>query len=88
MNPKQGTLALTEAGAVVDPHGWLSVITVMAPLVAMCTVAIVLMLCVTIVVLVRSTERSQRLPAIKALAPTLLTLASHFIGWRPSSGKP
>jgi hypothetical protein len=56
-------------------------------MVAVCTVGIVLVVCVTIIVLVRSTDQSQRLPAIKALAPTLLALSSRFIGWRPPSGK-
>ena len=50
-------------------------------------VGIVLVVCVTIIVLVRSTDQSQRLPAIKALAPALLALSSRFIGWRPPSGK-
>lgn len=87
MSPEQGTLALAEAGAVVDPHGWPSLITATAPTVAVCTVVIVLVVCVTIIVLVKSTEQSQRLAAIKALAPALLALSSRLTGWRPPSGK-
>jgi hypothetical protein len=41
---------------------------------------------VTIIVLVRSTDQSERLLTIKALAPTLLALSSRFIGCRPPRG--
>ena len=58
-----------------------------APLVAVCAVGIVVAVCATIIVLVRSTDHSQRLAAIKALAPALLALSSRLTGWRPPSGK-
>jgi hypothetical protein len=87
MNPKQDALAMVDAGALVDPHGWLSVATATAPVLAVCTVAIVVVLCITVIVLVRSTEPSQRVATIKALAPMLLTLASRLVGWRSPSGK-
>lgn len=87
MSTRQGTSALAEAGAAVAPHGGLPQITAGAPLVAVCAVGIVVAVCATIIVLVGSTEQSQRLAAIKALAPALLALSSRLTGWRPPSGK-
>jgi hypothetical protein len=81
MNPKQDGPALAGAGVLVDPHGWLGGVTAAAPTLAVCTVAIVVVLCITVIVLVKSTEPSQRVAAIKALAPVLLALASRLTVW-------
>jgi hypothetical protein len=81
MDSKQDAFALTNAEALLDPHGWTTIVTTTAPLVAMCTVIIVLALCVTIIVLVRSTEPQQRVAAIKALAPALIALVSWLTSW-------
>jgi hypothetical protein len=81
MYPKQDALALRAVGALVDSHGWLGPAMGTAPVLAVCTMTIVAVLCGTVVVLVRSTEPSQRLEAIRALAPILLALASRLTSW-------
>lgn len=81
MNPKQDALVLADAGTLVDPHGWLSTVTTAAPVLAACSVAIVIVLCATVVILVKIAEPRQRLAAIKMLAPVLLALASRLSGW-------
>jgi hypothetical protein len=69
MRPKQVASALTYAGVLFVPHGWLFLVALVAP---------VLVVCVTVVVLVFSAERSQRVAAIKALAPALVAFASRL----------
>lgn len=78
MNMEQGAFALGEMDAQVDPHGWFAPVEATASVLAVCAVSIVVVLCITIIVLVKSTEPNQRVAAIKALAPTLLALATRF----------
>jgi hypothetical protein len=78
---RQDTLALGAAGRLVDPHAWLTMAAQTAPVLAVCTVAIVAVLCATVVLLVRSTQPSERLSAITALVPVLLALASRLTSW-------
>jgi hypothetical protein len=81
MNLTQDALALGAAGTLVYPHDWLTTAAQAAPVLALCTVAIVTVLCATVVLLVRSTQPSERLSAITALVPVLLALASRLTSW-------
>lgn len=81
MNLRQDALALGAVGTLVGPHDWLTRAAQTAPVLAVCTVAIVTVLCATVVVLVRSTQPSERLSAITALVPVLLALASRLTSW-------
>lgn len=81
MDLRQDALALRAVGTPVYPHDWLTTAAQTAPVLAVCTVAIVTVLCATVVLLVRSTQPSDRLSAITALVPVLLALASRLTSW-------
>lgn len=81
MDLRQDVLALGAVGTLVYPHDWLTTAAQTAPVLAVCTVAIVTVLCATVVLLVRSTQPSERLSAITALVPVLLALASRLGSW-------
>jgi hypothetical protein len=81
MNLRQDASAVGMAGTPADPHGWLTAVAETAPVLALCTVAIVVVLCATVILLVRSTRPSERLSAITALVPVLLALASRLPSW-------
>lgn len=81
MDLRQDVMALGAVGTLVYPHDWLTTAAQTAPVLAVCTVAIVTVLCATVVLLVRSTQPSERLSAITALVPVLLALASRLGGW-------
>ena len=81
MDLKQDALALGAVGTLVYPHDWPTTAAQTAPVLAVCTVAIVTVLCATVVLLVWSTQPSERLSAITALVPVLLALASRLTSW-------
>jgi hypothetical protein len=88
MDLRQDALALGAVGTLVYPQDWLTTAAQTAPVLAVCTVAIVTVLCATVVLLVRSTQPSERLSAITALVPVLLALASRLASWLSGWRKP
>jgi hypothetical protein len=81
MDLRQDALAPGAVGTLVYPHAWLTTAAQTAPVLAVCTAAIVTVLCATVVLLVRSTQPNERLSAITALVPVLLALASRLTSW-------
>jgi hypothetical protein len=81
MDLRQEALTAEAAETLVYPHDWLTMAARTAPVLAVCTVAIVTVLCATVVLLVRSTRPSERLSAITALVPVLLALSSRLTSW-------
>lgn len=81
MDLGRDVLVLLAAGTPAHPHDWLTTAAQTAPVLAVCTVAIVTVLCAAVVLLVLSTQPSERLSAITALVPVLLALASRLTSW-------
>jgi hypothetical protein len=81
MDQRHGAVALGAMETLAYPHDWLTTAAQTAPVLAVCTVAIVTVLCATVVLLVRSTQPSERLSAITTLVPVLLALASRLTSW-------
>lgn len=67
MSQKEIASVLTNADVLAAPHYWVVLAAAGVPTLAVC---------VTVAVLVMSTDRSQRASVIKALAPVLIALAS------------
>src|ERR1700734_1544517 len=81
MDQRQDAVALGAVRTLAYAHDWLTTVAQAAPVLAVSTVAIVAVLCATVVLLVRSTQPSERLSAITVLVPVLLALASRLTSW-------
>jgi len=81
MDLRQDAFAVEVAGTLTHTHEWLTTAVQAAPVLAVCTVAIVTVLCTTVVLLVRSTQPSERMSAISTLVPVLLALVSRLASW-------
>src|ERR1700722_18360292 len=81
MDLGQDASALVAVGTFAQPRDWLTTAAQTAPVLAVCTVAIMTVLCAAVVLLGRSTQPSERLSAIPALLPVLLALASRLTSW-------